>query len=129
MSRNSTRDASVHFGAADTAEHLLLSSSSDRDSAVPKKPWSIKGIDEATVQVCKLAARGKGMKINRWVSDALREAAQRQLGDIERVEMPQEVSKPSETSSALCERISRLEGEVSALLKSHAAFVAALVSK
>lgn len=40
-----------------------------------RRPWSLKGIDPSTIEVCKLAAQNRGMKINRWVSLTLESAA------------------------------------------------------
>jgi hypothetical protein len=105
-------------------EQLLRDSLNGSESAGVKRPWAIKGIDETTIQLCKLAARGRGMKINRWVAGALCQAAQSQFGH------------PTETTQVhgidilqLLDRLSRLEGEVEALSKSHAAIVSAVISR
>jgi hypothetical protein len=109
----------------DLMRQLLMESPSEGENANVRKPWAIKGIDEATIQLCKLAARGKGMKINRWVAEALSHVAQQQLGYTPPPQNPQQ----NMDLSQLFERISRLEGEVDALSKSHAAIVGAVVSR
>jgi hypothetical protein len=121
MPQNSRKDFVVPPNI-DVVGQLLVDSLAEGDDPVVKRPWAIKGIDEATIQLCKLAARGKGMKINRWVADALSRAAQNQFGH-----SPDQ--SQSFDVSALLDRISRLEGEVSALSKSHAAIVTAVVSR
>jgi hypothetical protein len=115
MPQNSRKDFVVPPNI-DVVGQLLVDSLAEGDDPVVKR------IDEATIQLCKLAARGKGMKINRWVADALSRAAQNQFGH-----SPDQ--SQSFDVSALLDRISRLEGEVSALSKSHAAIVTAVVSR
>jgi hypothetical protein len=117
-----TRRDSVQPLNSDIVGQLLADSLAHDQSQVAKRPWAIKGVDEATIQLCKLAARGKGMKINRWVADALCKVAQQQLGHSPSEAVPGDLSQ-------LFERICRLEGEVSALSKSHAAIVSAVVSR
>lgn len=90
----------------------------------PPKPWSLKGIDEATVQLCKLAAQGRGMKINRWVADALQHAAQGQLSN----DAPFDAAGRREETNDISQRLARLEGEVDALVKTQAVFLSALAS-
>lgn len=121
MSPHSRRE-SARLPNSDAVEQLLRESLAENGDPVVKKPWAIKGIDEATIQLCKLAARGKGMKINRWVADALCQAAQTQFG-------PTAEHFPTVDLASVLDRLSRLEGEVNALSKSHAAIVSAVVSR
>ena len=123
MSLNSRRESASPPSNA-KVEQLLRDSLVAPEVAPVKRPWAIKGIDEATIQLCKLAARGRGMKINRWVADALSQAAQCQFG-----QLPEPTQVRGMDIQTLLDRISRLEGEVEALSKSHAAIVSAVVAR
>jgi hypothetical protein len=105
-------------------EQLLRDSLVGGETASVKRPWAIKGLDESTIQLCKLAARGRGMKINRWVAGALCQAAQSQFG-----QPPEPIQTQGIDVLQLLDRISRLEGEVQALSKSHAAIVSAIIAR
>ena len=93
-------------------EQLLRDSLNEPEIAPVKRPWAIKGIDEFTIQLCKLAARGRGMKINRWVADALSQAAQCQFG-----QLPEPTQGRGMDLQTLYDRISRLEGEVASTIQ------------
>ena len=123
------RPESALTSNAGLVEQLLRDSLTDGDIPSVKRPWAIKGIDESTIQLCKLAARGRGMKINRWVASALCQAAQTQFGQPAQYGQPTEPPAHGIDVLQLLDRISRLEGEVQALSKSHAAIVSAVVAR
>jgi hypothetical protein len=100
----------------------------DPSAAGLSKPWSIKGIDEATVQLCKLAARGRGMKINRWVEEAVKYAAEAQLS-ADRSASLTTSSKDSAASGIpeeIFRRLAHLEGCVAAMRETQSAVISAL---
>lgn len=115
-----------------------------RNGAADRQQYTLKGVEVEAVELMRLAAETKGMKIGHWVSDRLKEAAKTALHNSGR---EQEVLRSlvgnddncrlrtfaleegSMSRPELEERVRRLELEVQDLLRSQRDLLATVVGK
>lgn len=105
-----------------------------------RRQYTLKGIENETIELMRDAARKEGMKIGSWVSTRMKEAAERALAsdtgiDAQDIRIPQDDSK-DDVIQALAEykleadlRLTRMERELHEIANGQRAIMANLLTR
>lgn len=117
------------------------SSSLPSASRSSKRQYTLKGVEDETINLMRVAASKEGMKIGSWVSLRVKEAAERALADspVNSVSSISNPDSPGDLISELCNvinaqreeseaRFSRLERELHEITSGQRAIMAGLLT-
>lgn len=88
-----------------------------------RRQYTIKGIENETVNLMRTAARKQGMRVGAWVSARLREAADRALqGEdskwkVEMVELRDHIRRIEDSQREEAERLRAIQDELSGMIR------------
>jgi hypothetical protein len=98
-----------------------------------KRQYTIKGIEERTVELMRSAARKDGMKVGAWVSSRLQEAADRALqgenNNAEIVDLREHIRRIEGAQCEERERLESIQSELAAIVRSQNSIMAHLLNK
>ncbi len=115
----SFEDVAAIEGAAHDRRHER----SGEQSAELRRQYTIKGIENETLDLMRTAARKQGMRVGAWVSARLREAADRALhGEDskwknEMVELRDHIRRIEESQKEEAQRLRAIQDELSGMIR------------
>ncbi len=111
-------DVAATEGAAHDRQEM-----SGEKSAELRRQYTIKGIENETVDRMRTAARKQGMRVGAWVSTRLREAADRALqgeestSKTEMVELRDHIRRIEESQKEESQRLRAIQDELSGMIR------------